>query len=373
MYKTLTRIFLQVVIVLLLLELGLRVIYFQARGVNALALVSTLKSIRRKLADNGESRIFQDYKLARPDSSDAVNRAIASESFASNHFSYTPWTEYKNSDFSGRYINVRGLERATVPDRYPAKPGPAKLIYFLGGSTMFGVNVTDRETIAAAFVKEYGRIYPSGAAIKVINYGVPAYHSFNELMLLTRLVYSGELPDAVVVLDGLNDFLLPTAVLERRPYLYYRLRLAGSDKYSEKSLADVNDSTQTLFDYTGSLTEPALADSLRHVYLGNLARIETLANANQFAAFFFIQPNPFYNYPHGTADSISDKHIYPQVADAYRKIQPALIGKAGYFFLGDMLTSEKGYPFIDRFHYSPAMSARIAHEILRQVGPSLNP
>ncbi|MEO6315031.1 MAG: SGNH/GDSL hydrolase family protein [Chitinophagaceae bacterium] len=260
-----------------------------------------------------------------------------------------------------------------MPDTFINQDTTAiEVIYFLGGSTMYGVNVTDRETIASAFVNAYQQQFPRGVSIKVVNYGIPAYHSYNELMLLSHLVYSGRSPGVVIMLDGLNDFLMPVAAKERLPYYYYRLKLASKDKISFKELAQIADSTETLYTSPAGYTAKALTDSLVKNYLSNLNQVNKLSVSNGFKAFCFIQPNPFYNYPNKKHDPVCDQLEYPLVTSGYALLASRSSSVENCFFLGNMLANEKGFPFIDRFHYSPEMCKRIAAELVGVVGERIN-
>lgn len=373
--KTVIRLIVQLLIVILLLEILLRIVFYQQTGRDRFALTEIARRIKRKIIPQREDqdRVYKDFLLARPDSSNEVNKQIVQEAIASNHFEYAPWAEYKNIDFSGRYISTRGFTRTTTPDSDLSSDSmQLKKIYFFGGSTMYGVNITDRETIAAAFVSIYKQQFPQGISIRVVNYGIPAYHSYNELMLLSHLIYSNQQPGIAIMLDGLNDFLMPDAVLNRRPYFYYRLRQASKDNINLKELENINDSTASLFNNPAGYSEDALADTLARNYLSNIDRFKKLAAANNFDAFFFIQPNPFYHYPNKKNDPICDKQQYPLVEKGYGILEKSSIGITHCFFLGNMLAHEQGYPFIDRFHYSPSMCQAIAKELVAVVGPEIN-
>jgi len=371
--KRLVRLLIQTFIFILLLELFLRIIFYQRVGREKLAVFEIAKNIKRKIAGPDLERIYHNFLLARPDSGNQVNKLIAKEAFASNHFEYSPWTEYKNIDFSGKYINTKGLVRKTVPDTFINPDSEAiQTIYFFGGSTMYGINIADRETIASAFVNLYKEQFPAGVSIKVVNYGVSAYHSYNELILLSHLVYSGQKPGIAIMLDGLNDFLMPYAVQKRLPYYYYRLKQASKDRINFKELERINDSTATLFNYPDGYSEETLTDTLSKIYLSNIDQVKKIAAVNNFDAFFFIQPNPFYNYPNKKNDPICDKQQFPLVENAYRILEKKSDSIGNCLFLGNMLVNEKGYPFIDRFHYSPSMCLKIAKELVKVVGTKIN-
>ncbi len=367
------RLVLQLLMGFFFLELFLRIIFYQQFGRERLATVEAAKNVKRKIvARDLVTEVYRHYLVARPDSGQEVNKRIAREAIESNYFEYTPWVEYKNIDFSGTYFNTHGMIRSTIPDSFTARDATQQVIYFLGGSTMYGINITDRETIAAAFVNEYKERFPRGASIKVVNYGVSAYHSYNELMLLSHLIYSGQHPGIVVVMDGLNDFLMPTAALKRIPYYYYRLRQASKDKLNLKELQGINDSTATLNDYPDSLNATTLADTLTNNYLSNINQFKKMGTLNNFRVFVFVQPNPFFNYPNKMNDPICDKQAMPLVEKAYGILEKKITDSSNCFFLGNMLANEKGVPFIDRFHYAPAMCRRIAAAMVSAIGEKIN-
>jgi len=206
----------------------------------------------------------------------------------------------------------------------------------------------------------------------VFNYGIPAYHSYNELMLLSHLVYSNKAPAVAVMLDGLNDFLMAGAVLKKLPYYYYRLKYASKEEIKLKEVSLINDSTASLFDNPAGYTENELADTLARNYLSNMTRFNKLGSTNNFETFFFIQPNPFFHYPNKKNDPICDQLDYPIVEKGYAILEKNTIGIDHCFFLGNMLTHRSGYPFIDRFHYSPSMCRAIAEELVSKVGSAIN-
>src|SRR5690606_29314935 len=105
----------------------------------------------------------RNHNLTRPDSSEKVNYNIATETMRSNKFVYQSWVEFRNADFAGKYMNMSGLIRKSIPESFFTTGSTDTLdIYFLGGSTMFGFNVLDHETIPSQFLQLYAERYPSG-------------------------------------------------------------------------------------------------------------------------------------------------------------------------------------------------------------------
>ena len=89
-------------------------------------------------------------------------------------------------------------------------------------------------------------------------------------------------------------------------------------------------------------------------------------------AYFFVQPNPFFNYPNKKNDPICMQDEKPVLFEAYQKLEKQTDSSKNFFFLGNMLEKESGYPFVDLVHYSPVMSKKIAASILDRIGPAIN-
>jgi len=369
------RFLFQIFLLFLLLELGLRALFYQKMARGSLAIAEAMAIVRQKMHTTRPTYLYKGYFLARPDSSREVNEDIAKEAFESNRFQYAPWIDFRNADYNGKYINTNGLVRKTVPDSCfnPQSAGEVS-IYFLGGSTMYGDNVTDRETIPSAFVNLYRARYAHGKSIRVVNYGICAFHSYDELILLSHLLYSGHKPSMLIVLDGLNDFVLMNAARDRLPYYYYRLKAAGKEDIGLKELYSTQDSALkflTLQDSSATAID-SLGNYLIDQYVSNIKNMKSIALAKGVQPFFFIQPNPFYNYPDKKNDPICDNSRSELIEKVYPVLERQADSIGNCTFLGNLLKYRKGYPFIDRYHYSPSMSKEIASGILDVVGKAIN-
>jgi hypothetical protein len=364
----------QVLIAFLVVECILRIVFFQRNGREPLAIIEQLKNVKRKIVNKETAQLFNQYKVARPDSTNEVNKEIAAEVIASNRFEYSPWVEYKNIDFAGKYINTSGLMRKTTPEKFENKKDALPLtVYFIGGSTMYGFNATDRETIPSFFVSEYQKQFPTGHSIHVSNFGICAYYSYNELMLFSHLIFTGKKPDIIIVLDGLNDFYMLGAAVNRWPYFYYRLKVGSNDNFTFKQAAAIADSTNQLFELPlNQRSTSLLSDTLLALYNRNISSIRQLAATNGVNAFFFVQPTSFYNYPNKANDNI----CHPGRSEIIEMVYPILEKNADSsrqnYFLGNLLKQELGHPFIDKIHYAPFMNQKIAAIIAGIVGKRIN-
>lgn len=344
----------QLLVGVVLLEILLRCLYFQKLGNDTLAILSAYKSVEFRANDTYKARLVKNNNLLRPDSA-KVNEKIVNEVIASNAFEYTPWVDFRLKDFAGKYVNSKGFVRKSIPSVYinPDKPATKKIFLF-GGSTMFGFDVTDKETIASSLADIYQHNCSSCSSVEVFNYGVLSYHSYNELMLLNHLFSTGSRPDVVVFLDGLNDLFMFQAARERVPWFYFRLK---------ENIQNVKDSTLSLFQLREGQTNETAAGEVVTNYLSNVDHIRRMCASYNTNALFFIQPNPYYHYPNQQKDPVADTSENKLIHYGYDLLKDKCDTSAGMYFLGNMLENEKDLPFIDEIHYSPSMNKKIAREI----------
>src|SRR5689334_3185162 len=236
----LKMIFIQVLIGVVFLEIVLRCLYFQKLGNDRIAIVSAYKSLVFRATDDYRERFIKNHNLIRPDSA-KVNKDIVDEVIASNSFEYAPWADFKLVDFAGKYINSKGFLRKSEPSFHAGKDVDTASVYFFGGSTTFGFDVIDKETISSEFINIVNAGCLDCKSVEVFNYGVLSYYSYNELMLFHHLLATRHRPDIVVFLDGLNDLFIVQAARKRMPWYYFRLK---------ENIRNAKDSTLSLFQLT---------------------------------------------------------------------------------------------------------------------------
>jgi len=353
---------------LVLLELCCRVYYYQRLSAQPLAIVRVIKEFRRGMdgrrkheADLGRLEAY--HRLIRPGSLQADNDTLINETLLSDQGVYEPWVEFAFRDIRGKYVNVRNHMRLSIPDLSdPHAEKPFK-IFFLGGSTTYGFNVKDSETIPSCFVRAYRKRYPQGPAIQVFNLGVPFYFSYQELMLLTDKIFRNDMPDMVIMLDGLNDCLQATAAFERAPV--FAPGLGGEVEHPGSS-----DEKAQMPDYyklpQGIPQDSACAVIAGH-YIENIRHANDLMSTYHIPLYCFWQPVPYYNYPNRSKDPISAQSAPPQFEGIYRRVRREAGTIPYLYYFGDLLQEEKGLPFADQIHYSPYFSSVIAEKMLTVI------
>ncbi|MBC7848743.1 MAG: SGNH/GDSL hydrolase family protein [Chitinophagaceae bacterium] len=353
----------------LLVEAILRLYYYQQYGNSKMATMefgNTMKSwFRPKLTPYSP----ENQKKVRPDSSDAFNDLVTKETALSNQYEYQPWIEFKNIDYKGSHMNIENNVRKSIPDSYySAGASDTLLIYFFGGSTTFGFNVADFETIPSYFVEAYKAKYPNAKAIKVVNWGCPNYYTYQELMLFTKLLIEDHKPDVAIFFDGLNDFWFGKMNYSSESFYSFYFRKSYFAKRppstSDKWFVD---SLQSLFKTPVGMAEQQFSDQLITNYFSNIEKIKKMAVVGGTKTYFFCQPTPFYKYPNQQKDPMVFKDTDTRFNYIYPIIEKRADSISNFTFMGGMLQNESGYPFVDGFHYAPRIHRKIAAEMLTKV------
>ena len=355
-------------VLFVLIEVIFSVFFYHQHSSEKLAIVEAGKRLKGMLKGKPGSVNVENQKLVRPDSSEATNKLIAEEIDQSNKFEYEPWVEFKNVDYAGKFVNIQRAFRKTIPDAYFNPQSKDTIdIYFFGGSTIFGFNLSDEESIPSQFVKLYQQKNPNGKSIRVKNFGTPTYYSFQELMLLTNLVFKGERPDMVVFLDGVNDFWFAKASYYNQSYFSYILRQVFSQDLLTTGKFSFKDTADRMYKNPENIPLNQFNDTLVAHYFSNIRNAKMMADLAGAKSYFFCQPVPFYKYPNQQKDPICFKDQHTRYDYIYPIVEKRLDTSLNQFFMGNMLENETGYPFVDGLHYSPAFSKKIVEEMLERM------
>ncbi len=353
-------------LLLVVVEGILSIVLYQKKGPEKLASIEMVKAIKNRFTKRTFPVNVEPHYLVRPDSSKGVNQSIANEAMESNRFAQESWIEFRNMDFNGKYMHMNGLNRNTVPDSYFSSSRDTIDIYFFGGSTTFGFNVLDNETIPSQFVNLYKERFPNGKSLRVHNFGIPTYYSYQELMLLSNLIYDGHRPDYAVFVDGINDFWFATSAYYRQSYFSYVFRQVFEKGLPSNGNFQLVDTADNMFMDPKNIPLEQYNQKLVVNYFENVRNIRMMCEVAGIKPFFFTQPSPFYNY----GNQLKDPVCFKDTNTRYNYIYPLVKKGApenGIVFLGDMLQNEQGYPFVDGLHYSPAFITKVASEILDEM------
>ncbi|XVJ66710.1 MAG: SGNH/GDSL hydrolase family protein [Lacibacter sp.] len=343
-----------VVLILLMVEIITSVFYYHRYGKRTLAVVELYHAVKENLrkqreVENRTKQNYQFQQLVRPDSSEQMNRQVHDEAMASNQLVYTPWLEFRNKDFTGTYVNIRGFERKTIPG-FIQKGKDTLIIWFLGGSTTFGFNVADAETIPSFFARQFYDSIDTNTSLEVHNYGVPYYYLYQEYKLFQHLLNSQKKPDLVIFIDGLNNFV-------------YKNYTAANESW----LSNTYRNTTPLATLTTVTEYPTDKTLLINSYLQSVSLIEQEAAVKDIHSLLVVQPVPYYQYPDRASDLVCSKKEEPLFVAAYPQLETAFLNKTGRLYLGDIQKQAIKPLYVDAFHYSPGFNQQIASLILQRV------
>ena len=359
-------------VVLVLIEVIFSIFFYHKHGNEKLATIEALKMGKQMLKGNRSSVNINNQKLVRPNAGEDVNKQIAEETNVSNKFEYEPWIEFRNIDYKGKFVNVEGSQRKSIPAAFINPSSKDTIdIFFFGGSTTFGFNVADNETIPSQFLQLYQSKYPNGRSVRVFNFGTPTYYSYQELMLFTKLLFEGQRPDIVIFVDGVNDFWFAKASYYNQSYFSYILRQVFSQNLLTGGKFQFKDTADRMFKDPTDIPLQQYNDTLVNHYFTNIRNANMMATMAGAKSFFFCQPVPFYKYPNQQQDPICFKDKNTRYDYIYPIIEKNALSLPGFTFLGNMLEQEKGYPFVDGLHYSPAFTRKVTEQILLKVEEAL--
>jgi len=117
-------------------------------------------------------------------------------------FGYDPYLTVRMADVQGEYVNNAARVRASYLPPAAVDNPDALDVWFLGSSALWGIGQRDEHTIPS----EVARLAEAeGIALRVHNFGVPTYRSWQDALLLAQLLTERSAPDLIVALEGYND------------------------------------------------------------------------------------------------------------------------------------------------------------------------
>jgi hypothetical protein len=310
--------------------------------------------------------------------------ALERELIRARSATFEPFTLFRVPPMAGRYVNVaregyrRGHRGATwPPDR------AATTIFVFGGSTTFGYEVTDGETIPSQLADQLTSL-TGDSSIAVYNFGSPNYSSVQERIRLEQLILDGHVPRVAVFVDGFDDFLWPYygPVMLRtfaealpRPSttrlaattLQAAVRRVAPGRISRLLLPGATTDVQP-----GRLPDPgAVIDR----YLANKRLIEGICDRFDVRPLFVWQPVPCYHYD--GADDLprpADSRVRDRLLEYIRRGYALMDNRRGaeasgpaFLWLADAQVGRTERLYVDADHYTPAFSGEIARAIAEHL------
>ena len=324
-----------------------------------------------------------------------------------NHAHWVPYVYWRHNPYEGQFISIdsHGVRKTWHPGfEQPDRPvGPT--VFFLGGSTLWGIGARDDFTIPSLTAKGLAK---KGIHAQVVNFAESGYVSTQEVVLLLRELQKGHMPDVVVFFDGANDTysayqhhiagiplnefnrarefnsckLLPKKScwqafadkLAITRFVRLLARASGFSKTKKASVTPGNSPHQPLANREG-LEIPDIGVLTRDVvdiYIKNMQIVHALAEHYDFTALFYWQPIIFEK-SHLTAYEVKEQHrrayMAPFFNRTYHAVRQSLTANSEPAFHDlSVLFSDVSEPlFVDWCHLGERGNAFVAEKIAADI------
>jgi hypothetical protein len=259
--------------------------------------------------------------------------------------------QYREKVTTGRFstVDVHGFRHGLQQGPWPPENRFFN-IFVLGGSTAFGYGVPDEDTIPSHLQQLLGRV-DLARPPRVYNFARGAFYSSMERILFDKLIWTQRVQEALA-----HPF---RAAVQTLPLM--RLIAAWGSRGVVATFGREDLGYQP----------PAVArrknDLVIERYLRTKAAIEARAAAADIPVVMVWQPVPTYGYDlrHHVFDGNFGPHEltrlgYPQMHERLRK-DPA---GENFVWCAEIQRGLAELLYVDKVHYSPAMSARVAQCIV---------
>ena len=303
----------------------------------------------------------------------------------SDSLAWHPYVYWRHKPYKGRYINVdeRGI-RATW--RAPQSQQQPTRIFLFGGSTMWGTGARDDFTIASQLAKRI-HAQKNAPGVEITNLGEHGYVSTQELLTLQLELRRGNIPDAVIFYDGVNDVAsayqegvagIPQNELNRRidfesPMASFAYAFVRESALFRPVLWRARDTVWRREDAQRSPeARSRLARDAVRVYVGNVAIIDGLARDFGFRALFFLQPVVFTkrhlsaDEQRGANENGFMREFFERAYDLMRK-DGGLSANPRFHDISALFESVEAPLYFDFVHISERGNEMVAEAMLPEV------
>jgi hypothetical protein len=310
-------------------------------------------------------------------------REILETSWQSLNTVYVPFVESFNGSVRNKWVNVATAgfrkNKATDSDQLSTDE---RLRYIFGGSTTYGLGVSDEETIPAFLEKRLEEL--GGPKTRVVNWGSVGHFSTQELILFQHLLAREPKPWGAIFVDGLNDFYFCKTPDESQ--LTPSLRRAASALQASPVIAMLASNLHVV-KLAGVLAGRTSIDNYdvsvfcrsREELMKVVERLETnhaiiRAIGRQFGikVLFVRQPVPTFDYDNTKrAVQFPEERLsyHRNSANGYALLEELeekkVISSENLLSLTHLKIEQNQY--IDTVHYSPQFNDRIAQSIATEV------
>jgi hypothetical protein len=333
--------------------------------------------VERARRGNGEE-ITSALKGAYPHMSVAEIGRLLNETKALSYV-YEPFTQFREAPCRGTYVNISSNGFRITQGQGPWPPSPDHYnVFVFGGSTTLGFGVADDEAVPSRLQEYLAR--HSRKNVSVYNLGRVAYFSTQERVFLEQLLLAKHPPALAIFIDGLNDNIFRDGwpmYTDSMKEMFRRVRLDNGPTDSlalhARSLPMSRLARRVLAKLGSSAAPPPFllggnpAPDIVERYLANKQLIEAACGQAGIQTAFVWQPIPVFKCEEKLRPFTSEAGWEP-IKQVYQFLEALNHqGRLGTNFLwcADIQQGAQETLYVDRFHYSDAMSRRFAEAIGR--------
>jgi lysophospholipase L1-like esterase len=303
----------------------------------------------------------------------------------SNGRRYAGFVIWRRLDYAGKHINIESGIRQSYQSTALSGRRPLE-VFFFGGSTMWGTGNRDLHTIPSAFAR---LAEADGIPVRVTNYGESGYVSWQEVVLLSQLCASGQVPDLAVFYDGVNDMFVqvqqPTDQFVPQNFERLRNRFEKADdlrstlaRFSAAHIAFRHFMSLLRSEDTRLMEVEDLSSSVDEL-AANTARLHDRAmeHARRMGEAYGFQVASFWQPCVYTKNRVHDgeepmlEEFGPGIGTLYKAVSARVNRKT--LAITDALDRVDGPVMVDWCHTNESGAGAVAATIYERVKPLLEP
>tara|TARA_B110001452_G_scaffold86549_1_gene70746 strand:- start:496 stop:1608 length:1113 start_codon:yes stop_codon:yes gene_type:complete len=307
------------------------------------------------------------------------------ETFIDRKFDYDQFTEHaENSGYENKFVNVTPeLGRKTISPK-----NCKKNIFFYGGSTTFGYNVTDEQTIPSYLGKT---LLKNKQEICIKNFGRGSYFSTQENILFQKHILNKKIKsgDIIIFLDGINEngnrnsrntgFLFEVNKAINQDYWdMYKFTFPiffdslAINQFIKRIQKKYNLQKKSKLAQTNVFT---LNDNLKHVFEKNILIRDGICKKLNLYCYSFLQPfatihGKYFEKP--TQGAIETRVLNigenKKIKEKYRLLSET----KNIINITNALDDTASLSYVDGVHYSPLANEEISNKIYTIILDKLN-
>lgn len=270
----------------------------------------------------------------------------------------------RTRDAATPYFNVHDRVRRTS---LPADVEPALDVWFFGSSALFGpLIIRDEHTIPSEVVR---LAEADDVSLRVSNFGVPGYESWQQALLLAQMLTERPDPDLVVFYGGFNDL---------QHYVQYNAPTQVTSTFADDMArvlqsSDASGITAEDDDEPIPITGVHSPENAATIYDRAIELTENLLEPRGIAFHNVLQPSIWTrDHPDDAPvlDHIGVDPIYHETFGAVYNAARAMI-TAEVVDLSDVLDEGPGVAYWDIVHHNEAANRVIAEALYASLQPGL--